>query len=679
MGLNRRTFIQLSIGGTVGALFTPVPWKLIDDVSIWTQNWSWIPKLKKGEVKAVPALSKLCPSGCPVMVKTVGGYPFATEGNTENPLSKGGVDPVSVSGAQLLNSAARVAGPLKKVGEGKYESITWEDAEALLAEKVSAAGGKVAVISGDETGTANEVFSGLMSQLGGFFYKMPSDMQVANKAWNELMKGNGQLGFDLENSDFVLLLGADALESWGPTVSNQKAFDASHAMGEDPTAEYVYAGPVQNRTAAVCDQWVPVSPEGAAAFALGLAYYLIKNGAYTMADDFSQFDYLVRSKFSPSQVEKATGVKADVLEGLAKKLMSAGRPVVVPGSGFGAAAFAAGAALNLLLGRLNASGGMYAVAEFPTVVSSAQEGGKDLLADLAGGGFAPDVLMVYEANPVYALPQSETMAQSLAKAGFTVSFSTYNDETAAIADLVLPTPHSFERYDDIQTPYGVAQATYCAGAPVVAPEKDVKSAPDFVLGLAAKLGSDLGFETFEDVLKAKAEAVGADWDELMEGKAAVSDGAAEQYSLSMAADALAKAAAPGKGPDALILATVEILNIGTDYVATPPHNASAVRDTELSGKGMFVRISGATAQKFGLSEGSMVKLSSQNGECKALVHINEGVMPGVVAAPKGFGHTAWDEFSKGKGDNTNKILTVSAEPGTGLTMWAGSTVNIAKI
>jgi hypothetical protein len=54
-------------------------------------------------------------------------------------------------------------------------------------------------------------------------------------------------------------------------------------------------------------------------------------------------------------------------------------------------------------------------------------------------------------------------------------------------------------------------------------------------------------------------------------------------------------------------------------------------------------------------------------------------MPGVVEAPLGFGHSAWDAYTRGKGDNTYKILSVTTEPGTGETVWTGSKVKIAKI
>jgi anaerobic selenocysteine-containing dehydrogenase len=98
---------------------------------------------------------------------------------------------------------------------------------------------------------------------------------------------------------------------------------------------------------------------------------------------------------------------------------------------------------------------------------------------------------------------------------------------------------------------------------------------------------------------------------------------------------------------------------------------------ELQGKDLFVQINGVTAKKLNVSEGSKVKLTGTGGECVARVHINEGVMNDVIAAPLGFGHTAWDVFSRGKGDNISKILTVGTEPGTGMAVWTSSFVSIA--
>lgn len=688
MGLDRRGFVKFVVGGVTGTLFTPVIWQSLDDVSIWSQNWPWIPRLNKGEVKAKSALSKLCPAGCAVKVKTVGGLPFAAVGNKANPMSKGGVCPVCAAGAQLMYSPARVKSPMKKVGEGKFEAIKWEDAEALLVEKLTPLKGKegaIAAISGDETGTANEVIGALLAGLGSSgCYVMPGEQFTAEKGV-KLMGGSGQPGFDIEGADLVLMIGADALDSWGTTVANQKAFAAARPTGAEATAQFIYAGPVLNNTASVCDKWLAVPPTATATFSLALAAELIKAGAVSSAPDFG--DYKALADKAAAGFEAATGLKTDALKELAAKFKAAKAPLVIAGASFGQGAgaldFVAGASLNVLLGRVGQKGGMTLLPAAPKAIASApaRENAKDaasFLAAVATGKATPGALLIYEANPAYALPQAGEMAKAMGNIAFKVSFSTFLDETAALADLILPAPHPYERYDDAMNPYGVAKPTYLAGKPVVKkPVMDCKDPVDVLLAAAGKLGLSLGFETYADVIKAKANALGADFDALVAG--GIWTGEAKGGALSLGAAALAKAA-PAKADDkAVALAPVTRLAYGTATLATPPANLLVVRDTELLGKDLFVQMNGATAKKLGVGEGNKVKLTAGGGEVKALVHVNEGVAAGTAAMLLGFGRSAWDEFTKGKGDNVYKILTVSDEAGTGLKVWAGSTVTVAKV
>ncbi len=688
MGLDRRGFVKIVMGGVAGTLFTPVIWQSLDDVSIWSQNWGWIPRLNKGEEKSKSALSKLCPAGCAVKVKTVGGLPFAVAGNAANPMSKGGVCPICAGGAQLMYSPARVKSPMKKVGEGKYEAIKWEDAEALLVEKLTplkGQEGKIAAISGDETGTANEVLSAMLSGLGSNgFYVMPGEMFTAGKGV-KLMGGSGQPGFDIAGADLVLMIGADALDSWGTTVANQKAFAATRPSGGTATAQYIYAGPVLNNTASVCDKWLAVPPTATATFSLALANALIQAGAVSSAPDFG--DYKALAAKAAASFEAATGLKADVLKELAAKIKAAKAPLVVAGASFGQGAgaldFVAAASLNVLLGRVGQSGGMTLLGNGPKAIASAadRDSAKDaasFLANVATGKATPGALLIYEANPAFALPQAAEMAKALGNIAFKVSFSTYMDETAALADLVLPAPHPYERHDDALNPYGVAKATYLAGKPVVAkPVHDCKDPVDVLLAAAGKLGLSLGFDTYAAVIKAKACALGADYDALTAGGAWV--GEAKGGSLSLGAAALAKIAPAALADKTVALAPVTRLAYGTASLATPPANLLNVRDTELKGKDLFVQMNGATAKKLGVANGNKVKLTAAGSDVKALVHVNEGVAADTAAVLLGFGRSAWDEFTKGKGDNVYKILTVSDEAGTGLKVWAGSTVTVAKV
>ncbi len=713
MGMGRRAFIGLVVGGTAGTLLSPIPWKLTDDVSIWSQNWPWIPRVPRGDFELKPSLSKLDNSGVGVNVVTVKGHPCAVYGNPEHPLSRGGISSLAVNEAELLYSPSRVQSPLKREGDS-FTPISWDDAKALLAEKLKAAGADVACVIGDDTGSAAEVFSAFVAAAGSrLCFYMPAEQVDAGRAWLRL-GGQGMVGYDIENADFVLAIGADIFESWGTHVRNAQAFNKANPMGGERAMQVIYASPVKNRGAAVADAWMPVLPGGEAALAMGIAYHLIQAGATNGGPGFDAFRSAVMSGYSPDKVQQATGLAPEQVADLAKRLAAAKRPLVIAGSAFGQGggqnAVAAGLALNLLLGRLNKAGGIYALPEAPAVVKGAMPRQQILANDFvdyllkvgAGQTKAPAVLLAYEANPAYALPQTEAMAQALDKAGFLVSFSSFMDETAAMADLVLPAPLVMERIEDMYTPYGSGWVNYTVASPVIAPVFDTAPAADVLLQVASGLGLNLGFGGFEDVVKAKAEALSAmggfaadaksePWkaraggapssssvaSAVQAGKAWVSMATANVSGLSLAKAAAGEAAAPAGGEFPLLLAPLYELNVGSTKMAIPPHNVSTLRPSESEGGYLSVRMNGATASKYGISQGKRVTIASKAGSIKARVQIDEGVMDGVVAAPLGFGHTAWDKFAQNKGDNVSKVLTVASEPGVAAPFWAGSMVKIA--
>ncbi|WP_456324577.1 menaquinone reductase molybdopterin-binding-like subunit QrcB [Desulfonauticus submarinus] len=676
MGLDRRGFITFLVGGAVGTLCTPIPWKTLDDVSIWSQNWPWIPKLKYGERSQVASVCKLCGAGCGLSIHKVGKRPVTAQGNVEHPLSQGGVCPLGSCAVRLLYRPARVKGPVKNNG-GKLEPISWDEARRLLDEKLR--GGKVACISGDENGSASELLAGFLALLGSDdFYFMPSDGQVSSIAW-KMMGGKGQLGFDIENSDYVLVLGADILSSCGPVVRNQKAFASKKG-------KYVYAGPVQTGTAAAVDKWIPTYPGQEGTLALGIAYYLLKMGKAASFSSFARVRDFILSKYTPVAVEAKTGVRASELKKLAQELVRAKAPCVVIGSDFGQGSgsfeWDACILVNFLLGNFNQKGGLVALPENKVIKSAPlrselnQKVLPEFLANVAGGSKKVDALLVYEANPVYALPQASQVAEVFDKIPFKVSFSTFLDETALKCDLILPNPHFLERHDDAYTPFGVGKEIYSASAPVINPVVNAKPTADFVLELAKAMGFDLGFETFEKVLQAKAKSLGADYDSLIEGSVYTSNKWVAQDSLNLPVKVLENGLmSEGEG---VFLAPVARNYLGNIKQALTPSEVVLVKEYELNGKDLYVQVNSSTARKLGLKQNDRVKLQGSGRECVARVNITETVMDDVIAAPLGFGHEAWDEYVRGKGDNVFKVLTIAEEKGSGLKVWNRTQVKVVK-
>lgn len=682
MGLDRRAFLTFLVGGAVGMGLTPIPYKFTDDIAIWSQNWSWTPTVPKRSVYFTRVASKMDPGGTGIRVVSYDGRPCQVVGNPSHPLSRGGLSAIAASEVQALFDPARVKGPMVRRGDA-LTPCAWGEAMALLKEKVAGAGPDLAVVSGDETGSASEVLAAFAAKAGGKFFMTPGETASASKAM-EMMGAKGRLGYDLERSDYVLILGADALESWGTSVRNAKAFSDSHPTGRAALARYVYAGPVLGPTATVCDEYVQARPGTAGVLAMGLARCLVQAGARVGTRDFAEFSRILLSEFTPARVETETGVSDRTVRQIARELAAARRPLVITGSEFaagaGARTVAAGVAVNLLLGNFNRPGGVRAIAEAPSVTPGAPGRpamfGADLvgyLAAVAEGREKPGVLMVYDANPAYALPRTAAMAQAVKKAGFTVALSSFMDETAALADLVLPAATTLERYDDVYTPYGAGQAIYSLNVPVVKDSAyDCRAAADVVLALASELGMGLGFTSMREVVEAKAAALGADFAALKKGEAWTAEAFASQSGLALVPAAVDHVSAAKDG-FRLALAPQSRLALGSATVA-PLNGLNAVRATELARGESVVQVNARTAAACGLRQDAAVRLAGPEGEMEARVLVSEKVMTGVVAAPLGLGRSA---FGQTAGGNAHTLLSVADEPDTGLSVWTGSRVNIA--
>ncbi len=108
MKVDRRSFLAFALGGAAGTALSPLPWKLTDDIAIWSQNWPWTPVPKRGEISRVNSACTLCPGGCGISVKKVGERVIKIEGLKGHPVNDGGLCILGLAGAQLLYSPDRI-------------------------------------------------------------------------------------------------------------------------------------------------------------------------------------------------------------------------------------------------------------------------------------------------------------------------------------------------------------------------------------------------------------------------------------------------------------------------------------------------------------------------------------------------------------------------------------------
>jgi len=690
--MDRRGFLKFAAGGTAGLVASPIIWNTLYDAVYWTQNWGWIPRLKKGKNEYLPTVSKLCPSGTGYLVRTVSGVPVRTVGDKNNPVSRGAFTALAASEAELRVSPARIKTPLKRSSDGAYIAIEWEEAEHLLKEGISSAGNAVAAISGDPTSSINEVISAILRSRGSDrFFFMPGDELPAATAW-EAMGGQGRIGYDIENSDVILSVGAPILESWGVVASNRAVFNKTHPVGGKGTQKLIYASPVQNNTAAGSDMWVPIKNGTDMAFLLGIANLLIKKGKTTFAPGFQNFAAFA-SSYTPEKVSALTGVSAKQLEDSATILANAKNPLVIAGSALGCGGMSGpimtAIAVNLLLGSIGKKGGLVEL-PYPSPVVNNSDSYRDILkrslidycqSVSSGSTTAPKALVLHSANPLYALPDDSGIKDLISKCPFTVSVASFMSETCAQSDLVLPAALGMEAFDDVLTPYGSGKITYAIARPIAKPFGKARSSGELFIALAQELGITLGVNDMPTLLYKRAFSLGVNFKSMINnGNVHVVNADNQPASTFFYNWQTIQKTASAMLPDApLQLAPIVILGIGTPQTSIPPFATKIIAPYQLSGKYSVAQMNSATAAKLKISDGEMFRMVASNSQTfMAVASIFEGITPDTVSLIAGLGHTAFDEFSRGKGVNIAKLSCISKEPGTGLPVWGVTGVKAEK-
>jgi anaerobic selenocysteine-containing dehydrogenase len=719
MKIDRRSFLSFAIGGAAGTALSPLPWKLLDDVSIWTQNWPWTPVPQDGEAYHVNSTCTLCPGGCGITVGKIDERVVKIEGMPNHPVNNGGICTLGLTGAQLLYRPSRIKNPLKKVN-GSWRNISWDDAVAEIAAKLKDLRSKglshtLACISDSDRGTVAELFSRFLTAYGSPNYIRTPSIQDTYELTLHLTHGvRAMAGFDIANADLVLSFGSALIEGWGsPVFMFQSKSTLTEKGGRMEQIETRLS-----KTAAKADKWVALNPGTEGVLAFGLAHVLVKEKLYNRqfvdneTNGLSQLGKGILDAYTPDKVSEITGIDAEQIIAVARKFARAKRPLAICGRGRGNTPggiqeFLAVHTLNALAGNINKSGGIWAVPE-PDYISwpelqidgVAARGLQQNRVDGAGSENYPlaryllnrlpaaidsgqdspvQVLFVANANPIYSMPDTQAVRNAFDKIPLVVSFSSFMDETAADADLILPNHVYLERWEDIPAASGFPRPIIGLARPVVDPHFNTRHTGDVIIQLAKAMGGTLGSAFYwEDYQSCLEETMGEKWDALLEEGYWLEDiepeGSFETESAKFEFSNKEIAEMPryfplkAEGDEThypLILIPYDSMRLTSTYIGSPPFMIKSLEDFILKGNDVLVELNPATAKKYGLQEGKYATLSTPKGRARVKVHLSEKIMPGVLAMIRGLGHTAYDKFLADKGINYNSLAASAEDAASG--------------
>lgn len=571
IALNRRNFVKLVVGGAVGITVSPLPWKLMDDTAIWTQNLPWLTVPPEGEFNQVNSVCRLCRGGCGIQVRRVADRAVKIEGRTDYPVNPGGICPLGAGGLQLLyNENVRFTGPMKRSGArgtGQYVPVSWDEAIQILSGRLSGLRNQgrpeaVAAVDGNpRNSTMSLAASRFLQAYGSPNYLTIPDMEETYGTANDLLMGRkGPMAYDLENADYILSLGCGLIEGWGSPGRMINAWSRwkSDLKGK---VKIVQVEARAGNTASKATEWIAPKPGTDTAFVLGIIHVIIREGLYnrsfiennafgfdrwTSEDnrEHQGFKDLVLQQYSPEKVSGITGVESGKIIKLAREFAKAKAPIALCGKGKGELNgdlldFMAIQCLNALAGNINQPGGVLITDGLP--LSPLPEIEMDMVAqaglsrgrlDRAGslefpfsqsipskfaeavleGKESPvDTLLVFDSNPVFCLPEGRLFQRALEKIPFIVSFSAFKNETAFMADLILPDNTYLEKVDDIVWPTGLQYPFYGLSQPVMKPLYNTRNCGDTLLRLSRKMGGTLGasfpWKNYESLLKDRVKGL----------------------------------------------------------------------------------------------------------------------------------------------------------------------------
>jgi anaerobic selenocysteine-containing dehydrogenase len=505
--------------------------------------------------------------------------------------------------------------------------------------------------------------------------------------------------YDLKNTRFLLSFGADYLGSWISPVHHGLGFGHSRQGRPGVRGRFVQIEPRMSLSGAAADEWIAANPGTEGILALGLAHHIVAEGHYRGSDTARWSRAL--AGYSAARVAEQTGVPAATITRLADTFIDTSPSLAVGGGFTGSHSNAVDAlvavnALNYLAGNIGTAGGVVFNPTPAGQVSHPRQASYRTMTELAEGARRGniDVLIVNGTNPVFTLPPSAGFSDALAEIPLIVSLSSFMDETAVLADVILPSHTYLESWGDDFPEPGVGFSIGAVSQPVVSPLYNTRAAGDIILGLARALdlGDAIPWASMEELLKdgwrqlhdrvpeARTESFESFWTGVLRA------GVWGEQTHRDPAFTLRPQAIDSIGVDAPEFsgASEAYPFILQPYVSTTLHDGRSANlpwMQELPDPmtsvvyGSWVEMNPATAGELRLTEGDLVDVESPHGRIRAPVYIYPAIMPDVVAMPIGQGHFEYGRYAN-RGVNPIAILGPQIEPATGDLAWGATRVSI---
>jgi thiosulfate reductase / polysulfide reductase chain A len=482
------------------------------------------------------------------------------EGQPNSIRGRGKICSKGAAGINQLYDPDRILYPMKRVGkrgEGKWKRISWDDALTDLSGRMKKLRDdghpeKFMFHYGRMKGSSSKIVkSAFLANYGTkTIGNHTSICEGAKWTAQELTWGKHYDNWDFENTKYVLNFGSNCLEAHTNSIPGMQRL--SSAIVDRKVKLVTFDVRISN-TAAKSTEWLPIKPGTDNAVVLAMCNVVVEAGLY----DKDFFKYLKVTKnidasfdekistlkkhlaqYTPAWAEKISGVPAAKIKRIALEFAKAKPACLISYRGavahvYGAETERSVQMLAAITGNIDNPGGRclavgpkwkYPKGPKKKPKAKALNVAKGFKGDIAypthganhqvlkvikdGKAGRPEIYMWYCYTPVYANGECQENIDILKDESlipFSVCVNAYYDESAALADLILPNPSYLEWWDweDMVSPDQIAE--FYIRQPFVKPLGESRDFKDVVCELGERMGFPLGFSSAEEFVKLSCE------------------------------------------------------------------------------------------------------------------------------------------------------------------------------
>ena len=515
------------------------------------------------ERKAVPTACWQCVTRCAAIGYVEGGRLVKIGGQPESIRTEGKICAKGQAGVNQVYDPDRILYPLKRVGargEGKWKRISWDEALSEVADRLKklrdeGTPEKFMFHYGRMKASSSKLIKSVFLAAYGTGTIGNHTAICEGGKWTaqELTWGKHYDNWDFDNTRYVLNFGSSCLEAH--TNFTPLAHRLVRALVDRGVKMVTFDVRLSN-TAAKSTEWVPVKPGTDGAVVLAMCNVVMNEGLYRgEGEAFLKFckatpdpnapvtDKAAALKahlapYTPEWAEKISGVGAKKIRDIAIEFATFKPACVI--SYRGAIANLNGndteraiQMLGAITGNIDNPGGrcravgakwkspkgpknkpkakkLNILDGFPGQAALATHHMSHQVLKMIKDGRAgrPEVYMWYCYTPVYAngeVQENIDILKDESLIPFTVCSNPFYDESAALADLILPDATYLERWDweDMVSPNQVPE--HYLRQPVVKPLGEVRDFSDVCCELAKRMGFPLGFSSKEEFVRKSCE------------------------------------------------------------------------------------------------------------------------------------------------------------------------------